>query len=115
MKNFVHSGNTLTLTAPAGGVVSGQGYIIGKAFVVAKQSAAATEQFVGETIGAYEMAKLNTEAFVEGDRLFWDNTNKRFTKTSAVGLFPVGIAIQAQLLADTTCVVRLDGIATVAV
>ena len=118
MKNYIQSGERLKLIAPAGGVVAGQGYIIGSLFVIAETSAIATAEFIGLTQGVFELTKLThatTEAFVEGQRLFWDNTNKRFTKTSATGLYAAGAAVLAAASTDATALVRLDGVSVVAV
>ena len=62
MKNYVQSGGTVTLTAPAGGVVGGNAYLIGSLFVVAVFSAAASMPFAGKTIGVFELSKTTTTA-----------------------------------------------------
>ena len=46
MNNYIQPGNVVDLTAPAGGVVGGMGYIIGGIFGVAVRDAAE-----GETVG----------------------------------------------------------------
>lgn len=79
MRNFISSGNTLELTAPAGGVVSGGGYLIGVLFVVATHDAAAGKPFTGNRTGIYTLPKKSGEAWNEGAALYWDNTAKECT------------------------------------
>lgn len=54
-KNYVQDGSTLTLTAPAGGVSSGQVVVIEKLVVVALVDAAAGEQFTARTDGVWSV------------------------------------------------------------
>lgn len=53
--NFVQDGDVLTLTAPAGGVVSGGLYAIGNLVVVAIVTAAAGQPFAGRTHGVWSV------------------------------------------------------------
>jgi len=115
-KNFKQDGEVLTLVAPSGGVVSGQGYMIGALFVVALTAAAQGVAFQGKTTGVFTLTKNaagSGKAFAEGEIVFWDNTNKRFDKTGT-GLFPVGVAAVAATTTATLCDVRLNGTAAVA-
>lgn len=114
-KNFIQPGDVLELTAPAGGVVSGQGYVIGALFVVALGSAAAGEKFQGATCGVFELPKAGGAAPAEGAVAYWNNTAKTVTGTSASGLFPVGAFAKAAAGADATALVRLNGTSTAAV
>lgn len=52
-KNFVQSGKTLTLPAPAGGVTAGIPVAIGDLVVVPLADAAEGENFVGHTDGVW--------------------------------------------------------------
>lgn len=54
-KNYVQDGNVLSLTAPAGGVVSGGIYAIGALVVVAGGNAAAGEPFQGHAAGVWNV------------------------------------------------------------
>lgn len=116
MKNYVQQGEVLDLVAPAGGVVAGEGYVIGSIFVVAAVSAAAGQPFSGDTTGVFELTK-NTGAgtdFAAGGRLWWDNTAKRAFPASAAGRFPIGAAVEAAPTTANIVRVRLDGVAVVA-
>lgn len=114
--NFKQDGEVLNLIAPSGGVVSGQGYMIGALFVVALTTAAHNAAFQGKATGVFTMVKLaagSAKAFAAGEIVFWDNVNKRFDKTGA-GLFPVGVATAAALTTADRCDVRLNGVAAIA-
>lgn len=108
MKNFVSQGDTLTLTAPAGGVLSGVAVLIGtNIFGVPVTDADAGDVFALKTSGVYEnQPKAAGAAWAEGDAVYWDNVAKNFTKTSA-GNTRVGAAVVAALSGDTVGTVKL--------
>ncbi|MFL1464421.1 DUF2190 family protein, partial [Roseococcus sp. DSY-14] len=85
----------------AGGILSGQGMLVGAFFGVAAMDAAQNALVECETRGEFELAKEPALAITAGARLFWDNANRRLT-TTATGNFQVGIATAAALAADTT-------------
>lgn len=117
MRNFNGVADVVTLTAPAGGVVGGTGYVIGAMFVVAVAGAAAGAQFAGQRTGLIVLPKATGGGtdIAEGARLWWDNTNKRVAKASATGLFPLGVASTGgATTAAAEVEVALDAIATVA-
>ncbi|HRF08498.1 MAG TPA: DUF2190 family protein [Xanthobacteraceae bacterium] len=92
MKNFVNSGKVLELPAPTGGVVSGNCYKIGSLIAVAAVSAAQGELVNFERFGRYTLPKATGEVWAPGDLLYWNDTNKNFTKTAA-GAVKAGIAV----------------------
>lgn len=108
-------GANITVAAPSGGVVSGTAYLIGGLFGVAVATAAQTESVVLCTKGVFNLTKLATDVVAVGDVLYWDNTNKRLTKTSATGLFQVGVATAAAGNGVATVDCRLDGVSVLAV
>lgn len=83
MQNFIQNGNTLTLTAPSGGVVSGAPYLIGGMLVVAVADVDEGDPFEGVCEGVFELAKNTTDTMNEGDEIYWDGTNEEFTTTSS--------------------------------
>lgn len=111
MKNYVSDGHFLPLTAPAGGVTSGTPVLIGtNIFGVPVADAVAGDTFSLKVNGVFEnVAKDTAAAWAEGDLLYWDNTAKKFTKTSA-GNTKVGVAVVAALIADTTGTVKIGPI-----
>lgn len=109
MKNYVSDGNNLTLTAPAGGVVSGTGVKIGDALVIATQTVAAGLPFVGRRVGVVDHAKLAAQAWTEGQQVNWDDTNKRFT-TVTTGNYRAGFAAEVAVNPSNTGKVVLAGV-----
>ena len=108
---FIKPGNTVTLTAPAGDVVAGTLYLIGKLLVLAKTSAAEGEEFEGATNGVFEEApKATGQSWTEGAKLYWDDTNKRTTNVATSNTL-IGVATEAVAggAGDTIGRVRLNG------
>lgn len=77
MKNFSQSGKILDLTAPGGGVVSGDAVKIGVLLVVPQETVAATLPFAGVAEGVFEFAKLGTDVVTEGAKLNWNDATKQ--------------------------------------
>lgn len=117
MRNGIQDGKAMTFTAPSGGVVSGTPVLIGALLVVPVTTNAEGERFAGETEGVIQHTKVGSQAWTEGQKIFWDNTNKRFTNASATGLFPCGVAAEAvsNAAGNTLGKVRLDGVTLTAV
>jgi predicted RecA/RadA family phage recombinase len=113
MRNYVGTGDQITVTAPAGGVTTGVGYVIGAIFCVAIATAAATRSFAARRTGIVSLPKP-AGAITEGARLWWNNTTKQVATATATGLFPIGAAGAAAISAAPTVEVVLDGIATIA-
>lgn len=108
MKVFQQCGDTLTLTAPSGGVTSGTPVMIGSILVVPVADAAEGDSFGGRREGVFTgVAKAASEAWSEGSPLYWDDGNSDFTITAAAGLIPAGYAVAAAQSADTTGTVLL--------
>lgn len=110
MKNYIQPGDVLSLTAPSGGVVSGNGYKIGQNFVVATGDAAEGEPFQGKTTGVFELDKATGATWSEGQLLYWDDTAKNVTTTNTSDML-IGSAVEAEASGDTVGLVRLNGIA----
>lgn len=108
MRNYKQPGDVLTLTAPSGGVQSGEGYTIGELFVVAAADADAGEEFEGQRTGVFELNKAG-DSISEGGTLYWDDGEKELT-TSASGNRKVGAAVEDKDAADEKVEVLLDGV-----
>jgi predicted RecA/RadA family phage recombinase len=109
MKNFVMHGDDIDITTPAGGLTSGVGALVGVMFGVAKLTTAQGEPNVLKTTGVIDFAKEGAgsgQAWAVGDLVYWDNTNKRLTKTSASNT-KVGYAVAAALTTDVVGRARL--------
>ncbi|MCZ8148394.1 MAG: DUF2190 family protein [Roseomonas sp.] len=108
MRNYVQPGNSLAIAVPyAGGILSGQGVLVGALFGVAASDGAQNAIIEAATQGVFDITKEPALAITAGARVFWDNTNRRIT-TTATGNFQVGIASLAALAADTTVRVWLN-------
>lgn len=108
MKTFVKEGNTLTVTSPAGGTVSGLPVLIGAGiFGIAVTDSVAGDDVEIKRTGVYsDQVKAAGAAWAQGDVLYWDNAAKAFTKTSG-GNTRVGVAVVAALSADVVGVVDI--------
>jgi predicted RecA/RadA family phage recombinase len=101
----------ITVPAPTGGVVSGQGVIVGALFGIAATTATEGDNVEIATTGVYDLPKAPATVVALGDRVAWDDTVKVIAPPAA-GLYPVGIAITAAGNGAVTVRVRLDGVAT---
>lgn len=81
MKNFVQPGDTLTVTSPSGGALSGQPLLIGAFFGVAAHDAAQGLPLELVLKGVFTLPKVAGTAWTLGDPLYWDASAKALTKT----------------------------------
>lgn len=113
-RNFVQDGATLTLTAPTGGVTTGVGVLIGTLFGVALNTALAGASCDLATEGVWDLAKTSAQAWAVGDKIYWDNTNKRADNARAAGFRFIGYATAIATNPTAVGRVRLEkGAATV--
>ena len=82
MKNFKQPGMSIEVDAPAGGVVSGNAFIVGSLFLVAAITAAAGKKVNGDRVGVFELPKLAADVDAVGDKLNWDDTAKHLKKAA---------------------------------
>jgi predicted RecA/RadA family phage recombinase len=107
MKNYIQPGETITLTAPYA-VSSGGGALVGSIFGVAVGDVANGAQGEFRTTGVYSLAKETGAAWAVGDLIYWDNTEKRCTKTATSNKL-IGVAVAAAASGDGVGRVRLNG------
>ncbi len=107
-KNFLNSGESIGVTAPAGGVGSGDGVLVGSLFGIAMFAADAGQTVVIKTTGVYMLPKA-TGAVAAGAKIFWDDSAGNVT-TTATDNHLIGAAVTAQESGDPTVQVRLNGI-----
>lgn len=113
MKTCLQNGHFVRVTAPAGGIASGDALIVCSIFGVAAYSSAENDPVELSTTGVFQLPKASAAVLTVGSRVAWDNTAKEVT-TPAAGRFPIGVAVEAPGNGVTSVAVRLDGIATVA-
>jgi predicted RecA/RadA family phage recombinase len=110
MKNYVKSGEIVTVTAPYDRL-SGQGALVGAIFVVMTTDCLSGAQAEAYANGVFDITRTTgaSTAWTEGAALYWDDTAKAVTKTSS-GNTLIGVGI-LPLPGDsnTTGRVRLNG------
>lgn len=111
MKNFIQNGIMISVTAPAGGVTSGQGVIAGNIFGIAAKTAAEGESVEIATTGVYDLPKAPSAVIAFGARVSWDDTGKQIVLPDT-SMYPVGTAVLAAGNGVTILRVRLDGVGT---
>jgi predicted RecA/RadA family phage recombinase len=110
MQNYVKTGKTLTLTAPYT-VSSGAGALVDGLFGVATSDIASAAEGEFMTEGVYDLASATSQAWTQGQKLYWDNTNKLLTSDGTKGPL-VADATEAKDAAAATGRARLLGAAS---
>lgn len=105
--NFVQPGQVLTLTAPAGGVDSGSGHLIGSMFVVALHGASSGKPFEGQLTGVWSLPKTSAQAWAEGDEIYWDGSKATTAEGSGSNTL-IGHAVAAADNPSSAGLVRLS-------
>jgi predicted RecA/RadA family phage recombinase len=108
-KTYIQPGHTLTVTAPAGGVLSGDRVLIGTLFGIAQYDAVEGADVEILTEGVVEIAKTSALQIDVGDRLFWDATNKVVNKTATAQVC-VGVAVSAAANPSATVRMKLGAV-----
>lgn len=109
MKTYIQPGNTVTLPAPYA-VASGDGLLVGALFGIATHDAAENAEVETHLVGVVEIAKVGSQAWAVGDRIYWDDTAKRATKTATDNtLIGAAVIAVADGAGDTIGRVRLNG------
>ena len=104
--NYIQEGDILTLTAPYT-VTSGQGAQVGSLFGVALGDV--TNATAGEfaTEGVFDLAKTSAQAWTVGQKIYWDNSNKRCDSDGTVGIL-IGVATAVAANPSSTGYVKLN-------
>jgi predicted RecA/RadA family phage recombinase len=107
MKNYIQSGNNITLTMIAD-VLSGVGVLIGAIFGVVQGNALAGALCVLVRKGVFELPKTSAQAWTVGAKLYWDDTAKVVTTTVGTNIL-IGAAFAVAANPSATGLVLLDG------
>lgn len=110
MRNYVQPGDTITFAAPAGGLASGAGTLIGALFGVAAADAAAGADVELVTRGVFDLPKAAGVDFAAGEKAYWSTAAKAVTDIAA-GNTLIGVATRATAIPAATVRVRLNGAA----
>lgn len=107
-QNFKEEGCVLQYTNATGtAIATGDVVIIGALAGVALVNIADTATGSVRIDGVFEVAKTTGTAYSQGDELFWNVGTAKATKTATDK--PLGVAFEAALSGDTTCLVKLAG------
>jgi predicted RecA/RadA family phage recombinase len=110
MKNQVQQGDAIDITAPTGGTVSGNPYLIGAAlFGVAGITASAGQPSELWRKGVFTLPKISAQAWSIGDVLYWSPNNLAVTNVNSSSDIKVGIAGAAAANPSATGTVILTG------
>ena len=108
-KNYIQPGHTITVAAPTGGVLSGNGVLIGTLFGIAQYDAVEGAEVEILTEGVVEIGKTSALQIDAGDRLFWEGTNKVVNKTATAQVC-VGVAVAAAANPSGTVRMKLGAV-----
>ncbi len=106
MKNYICPGNVIEVTAPVGGITSGQLVKQGVLVGVASCTAVEGEKVAVQISGVYEVAKEASVVVTQGDALYFVAANGNLNKTAS-GNTLTGYAYEDAAGADTTVKVIL--------
>lgn len=98
MINFIQKGGTLTFAAPYD-VASGAGFLVGAMFAVAVRAALSGAPVEGLRKGVFTLPKTSAQAWTQGQKVYWDDSNKRCDSDGTVGLL---IGTAAEIAANPT-------------
>ena len=82
MRNYIQPGHAITLLAPYD-VVSGAGLLVGSIFGVASGDALSGAEVETQLTGVIDLAKVASQAWTAGAKVYWDNTAKRVTNVAS--------------------------------
>jgi predicted RecA/RadA family phage recombinase len=82
--NFIQPGECLDLAAPYNRV-SGEGALVGTIFGVATRDVASGDTIPFCVCGVWRLAKTAAQAWTVGQRIFWDDSNKRCDSDPTAG------------------------------
>jgi len=108
MKNLIQDGTVLDHTVLVGEtpIASGDVVVEGTMIGVAVTSGVTDDVIAVNLVGVYLLAKTTSLVITKGDRVFWNTTTKKVTKT--VTDKPLGFAWTSELTNATTVQVKLD-------
>ena len=101
MKNYIQDGQIIDFIAPSN-TVAGTAYLINDIVVVAMLTVPAGQRCPMLCSGVVELPKNPSDTFQQGDLLYWDNTNKRLTRTQS-GNKRCGFSAEPAASGDVNC------------
>lgn len=107
MRNFYQNGDSIDAVAPVGGVISGQGLLIGGLFGVAATDAAEGAKFAFHLVGCFHLPKATGNGLTQGQKVYWDDVAKKITGTATSNTL-IGHAVEAAASGATEAIARLS-------
>lgn len=107
MNNYLSTGEMVTVTAPYA-VDSGEGCQVVSIFGVAASDALISTAVELKTTGCFDLAKISTEEWAVGDKIYWKDSTQEATKDGTLGML-IGVALEVTANPSTTGNVRLNG------
>ncbi len=108
MKNYIESGDTLTLPAAAAAYTAGAPALVGNGLLgVPANTTAIGDDAVLRLRGVFAIAKAASVTPAAGDKAYWDDTNKVVTNITT-GNTLCGRFWNAPLAGDATVNVRIS-------
>lgn len=107
MRNFIQSGDTITLHAPYD-TTSGSGVLVGSIFGIACNDALVGTEVELKLTGVFNMLKVVTETWAPGTLVYWSEATKLVTSEPKDN-YLIGVAIHASSNPSSTGTVRLNG------
>jgi predicted RecA/RadA family phage recombinase len=101
MKNFLCNGERIDVVAPAGGLTSGQLYVVGTKVVVMVTGGPAGSICEAATMGVY-LVPAAAQAIAQGQPVFFDPINLVVTSVALGNIF-AGYAYAPVLITDGVC------------
>lgn len=108
MKNFVQSGDVLTLIAPAN-VLGGALVVVGMICGVAQHDALAGAPVEVRVQGVYALNKVSAQAWTAGAAIYVVPASGLATTATTAGNILIGVAVAAAANPTSTGLVRLNG------
>lgn len=107
MKNYIQKGEVINYSNSGSAIASGDTVVIGALIGIAQTDIAATTGTGSVCLeGVFEVAKTTSLAIAQGDRVYWNTSTKKVTKTTSDVY--MGVAFEAAGSSDTTCLVSLN-------
>lgn len=106
MINFVQPGGTIEITAPTGGVTSGEPVQIGGIIGIGALDALVSESVNIQVEGVFDVDKVSAQAWAEGESIYWDDTAELMTTVKG-GIW-AGIAVAAAANPSSTGRMRMN-------
>jgi len=105
-RNYIAEGEHFDITAGAA-YASGDVVVLTDTIGIALGAIASGKAGVVRTEGVFQLAKLSTDNIGQGQKVYWDNTNKRITLTSAGNTY-AGKAYAAAGASTTSVQVKIN-------